>query len=72
MIEPESIPAEAATANARAMSERVRGFLPVVVDVVAGGFDWTQATQISQASPASATTPTAAISSGRRDRPPRP
>ena len=40
MIEPESIPAEAATANARPMSERFRGFLPVVVDVETGGFDW--------------------------------
>ena len=42
MTGPESIPAEGGAANppARPMSERFRGFLPVVVDVETGGFDW--------------------------------
>ena len=41
MTEPAPIPADSvATANARPMSERFRGFLPVVVDVETGGFDW--------------------------------
>ena len=31
---------EATTATLRPMSERFRGFLPVVVDVETGGFDW--------------------------------
>ena len=40
MTEPESIPANGATVDVRPMSERFRGFLPVVVDVETGGFDW--------------------------------
>lgn len=41
MTEPAPIPADAtATTDVRPMSERFRDFLPVVVDVETGGFDW--------------------------------
>lgn len=42
MTEPAPIPTDASIANpgVRPMSERFRGFLPVVVDVETGGFDW--------------------------------
>lgn len=39
-VEPDSSPA--APALASAMARRFRGYLPVVVDVETGGFDWTR------------------------------